>query len=105
MVVGFEKRRGPFARLEHGKHADKDGLLCDVNTASADKIHPYRENYLHICIGCLPEHNSPHVCTSVFSNEVHYPLFMCVESMYHFYWFAYTIRVFMKYIIRNYLCV
>ena len=30
---------------------------------------------------------------------------MCVELMYHFYWFAYTIRIFMKYIILNYLCV
>ena len=53
----------------------------------------------------LLEHNYPHNCTSVFSNEVHYPLFMSVDLMYRYYWFAYTIWGFMKYIIHNYLCV
>ena len=65
--------------VTHGKHADKDGLLGDVNTASADEIHQSSENSLYVCTECLLEHNYQHVCTSMFSNEVHYLLFMCVE--------------------------
>ena len=64
--------------VTNGKHADKYGLLCDVNTASSDEIHPSRGNSLRVFNGCLLEQNYPHVRTSVFSNEVQYPLFMCI---------------------------
>ena len=37
--------------VTNGKHADKYGLLCDVNTASADEICPSQENYICVYTG------------------------------------------------------